>query len=90
MSHRPTAPATTVETTGVRRWQPSSGFPANTDHTIEHVIASNRNAWVQLARAAATLHGHPMKEGDGAAPDDEDTVQIIAQADCEVLLFDLN
>jgi redox-sensitive bicupin YhaK (pirin superfamily) len=54
------------------------------------VIASNRNAWVQLARAAATLHGHPMKEGDGAAPDDEDTVQIIAQADCEVLLFDLN
>ena len=62
----------------------------NTDNSIEHVIASNRNAWVQLARGAATLNGHPMKEADGAALDDEDTVQITAQADSEVLLFDLN
>ena len=54
------------------------------------MIASNRNAWVQLARGAATLNGHPMKEGDGAALDGEDTVQITAQADSEVLLFDLN
>jgi redox-sensitive bicupin YhaK (pirin superfamily) len=62
----------------------------NTDHTIEHVIAPNRSAWVQLARGAATLNGHEMKEGDGAGLDDEGTVQITAQADCEVLLFDLN
>ena len=62
----------------------------NTDHTIEHVIAPNRSAWVQLARGAATLNGHEMKEGDGAALDDEDTVHITALADCELLLFDLN
>jgi quercetin 2,3-dioxygenase len=62
----------------------------NTDHTIEHVIAPNRGAWVQLARGAAMLNGHEMKEGDGAALDDEDTVQITAQVDSEVLLFDLN
>jgi quercetin 2,3-dioxygenase len=61
----------------------------NTDHTIEHVIAPNRGAWVQLARGAAMLNGHEMKEGDGAALDDEDTVQITAQVDSEVLLFDL-
>ena len=53
-------------------------------------IAPNRSAWVQLARGAATLNGHEMKEGDGAALDDEDTVQITGLADCEVLLFDLN
>ena len=53
-------------------------------------IAPNRSAWVQLARGAATLNGHEMKEGDGAGLDDEGTVEITAQADCEVLLFDLN
>jgi redox-sensitive bicupin YhaK (pirin superfamily) len=53
------------------------------------VIAPNRGAWVQLARGAAMLNGHEMKEGDGAALDDEDTVQITAQVDSEVLLFDL-
>jgi len=62
----------------------------NTDDIIEHVIAPNRGAWVQLARGAATLNGHAMKEGDGGALDDEDTVQVTAQADCEVLLFDLD
>jgi quercetin 2,3-dioxygenase len=62
----------------------------NTDHTIDHVIAPNRGAWVQLARGAATLNGHEMKVGDGAALEDEDTVQITAQVDSEVLLLDLN
>ena len=62
----------------------------NTGHTIEHVIAPNRRAWMQLARGAATLNGHEMKEGDGAALDDEDTVQVTAQADCELLLLDLD
>ena len=33
------------------------------------------------ARGAATLNGHEMKEGDGAAPDDEDSIQVTAQAD---------
>ena len=41
-------------------------------------------------RGAATLNGHEMKEGDGAALDDEDTVQVTAQADCELLLVDLD
>jgi redox-sensitive bicupin YhaK (pirin superfamily) len=62
----------------------------NTDDIIEHVIAPNRSAWAQLARGAATLNGHAMKEGNGGALDDEDTVQVAAKADCEVLLFDLD
>ena len=32
----------------------------------------------------------PKKEGDGAALDDEDTVQVTAQVDCELLLLDLD
>jgi redox-sensitive bicupin YhaK (pirin superfamily) len=54
------------------------------------VIAPNRRAWLQLARGAATLNGHTMKEGDGASLDDEEIAQVAAQSDCEMLLFDLN
>ena len=36
----------------------------NTDHTIEHVIAPNRSAWVQLARGAAKDGGGRRWEGD--------------------------
>src|SRR5262249_20333807 len=61
----------------------------NSGQTIEHVIAPNRSAWLQLARGAATLNGHAMKEGDGAALADEDIVRVASEADCEVLLFDL-
>jgi hypothetical protein len=39
---------------------------------------------------AATLNNHAIKGGDGASLDDEDTVQVAAESDCEVLLFDLN
>jgi redox-sensitive bicupin YhaK (pirin superfamily) len=53
------------------------------------VVARHRSAWVQLARGAATLNGHAMKEGDGAALDEEGIVRVAAEADCELLLFDL-
>jgi redox-sensitive bicupin YhaK (pirin superfamily) len=60
-----------------------------TGHMVEHAIGSNRSAWVQLARGAATLNGHAMKEGDGAALNNEDIAHVEAKADCEVLLLDL-
>jgi Quercetinase C-terminal cupin domain len=34
-------------------------------HIVEHAIGPNRDAWAQVARGAATLNGHDMKEGDG-------------------------
>jgi quercetin 2,3-dioxygenase len=61
----------------------------NSSHTVEHPVEPNRSAWLQLARGAATLNGHAMKEGDGAALDDEGIVRLAADTDCEVLLFDL-
>jgi quercetin 2,3-dioxygenase len=60
-----------------------------TGHIVEQAIGPIRSAWVQLTRGAATLNGHAMKEGDGAAMNDEDIVYVEAKADCEVLLLDL-
>ena len=45
--------------------------------------------WLQLARGAVALNGHAMKEDDGAALADEDVVRVEADAESEVLLFDL-
>jgi quercetin 2,3-dioxygenase len=56
---------------------------------IDHALAPGRGAWLQLARGAVEVNGHPMKEGDGAALTDEETLRIEAQADAEILLFDL-
>jgi quercetin 2,3-dioxygenase len=57
--------------------------------SVEHGIAPGRGAWLQLARGEATLNGHVIKEGDGAAIEDEPVVRLAAASDCEVLLFDL-
>jgi quercetin 2,3-dioxygenase len=61
----------------------------NEAHTVEYVIAPNRSGWLQLARGAVTLNGNPMKEGDGAALHDEGIIRVAAEADSELLLFDL-
>ncbi|MGE3781731.1 MAG: pirin family protein, partial [Alphaproteobacteria bacterium] len=61
----------------------------NEGHTVENVIAPGRSAWLQLARGSATLNGNPMKESDGAALTDEAMVRVAAEADSEMLLFDL-
>jgi redox-sensitive bicupin YhaK (pirin superfamily) len=61
----------------------------NEPHAVENVIAPNRNGWLQLARGAVTLNGNPMRDGDGAAMHDEGSIRIAAEADSELLLFDL-
>ena len=61
----------------------------NEPHTVEYVIAPNRSGWLQLARGAVTLNGRPMKEGDGAALHEEGLIRVAAEADSELLLFDL-
>ncbi|MBL8645379.1 MAG: pirin family protein [Rhodospirillaceae bacterium] len=52
-------------------------------------LASNRTAWVQVAKGAITLNGQAMNEGDGAAVRKETTLTLTATADAEVLVFDL-
>jgi hypothetical protein len=52
-------------------------------------LAPSRHAWVHVARGSATLNGHPLEAGDGAALTDEPTLHLAARPHAEVLLFDL-
>ena len=60
-----------------------------TGTTVEHPLASGRHAWVQVAKGAVTVNGEALRESDGAAISGERTVKIQADADAELLLFDL-
>jgi redox-sensitive bicupin YhaK (pirin superfamily) len=60
-----------------------------TGASVEHPLAAGRHAWVQVARGALTVNGQALHAGDGAAVSSERAVQLRADADAEVLLFDL-
>lgn len=56
---------------------------------VEHQLAPERHAWVQVARGAAVVNGEELKEGDGAAISAERLLRIGGR-EAELLLFDLN
>jgi len=56
---------------------------------VMHPIERGRGIWVQVARGIIGLDGKEMREGDGAAVEDEPSVTIEADTTAEVLLFDL-
>jgi quercetin 2,3-dioxygenase len=56
---------------------------------VEHTLAPNRRAWLQVARGAVELNGIVLKEGDGAAIKDETKLLIKATVPSDLLLFDL-
>jgi quercetin 2,3-dioxygenase len=56
---------------------------------IVHRLAPPRAAWLQVARGIVTLNGTEMREGDGAAIENETELNVAAETDTEVLLFDL-
>jgi hypothetical protein len=51
--------------------------------------APGRGAWVQVARGVVALDDTEMREGDGAALEDEPAIRIVADGAAEVVLFDL-
>ncbi len=58
--------------------------------SVEHAIAPERYAWIQVARGAVNLNGHELKAGDGAAVSQEKLLTLSGTAEkSEVLLFDL-
>jgi len=58
--------------------------------TVQHALARDRYAWVQVARGRVTVNGQELKAGDGAALAQEPGVTITGQSPkSEVLLFDL-
>jgi quercetin 2,3-dioxygenase len=60
------------------------------NETVEHDLAANRHAWLQLVKGKIELNGVSLNAGDGAAVSDETRLQIKALEDAEFLLFDLN
>lgn len=56
---------------------------------LTHDLAPGRHAWLQVIRGSLTVNGNPLQAGDGAALSGEPSVSVHADADAEVLLFDL-
>jgi redox-sensitive bicupin YhaK (pirin superfamily) len=56
---------------------------------VQHVLAPGRHAWLQVARGRVTLGDQVLSAGDGAAVSDQSALDIAAEADAEILLFDL-
>jgi len=61
------------------------------DEAVEHELAENRHAWMQIVKGALELNGETLNAGDGAAVSDETLLKIKSLSDeTEFLLFDLN
>lgn len=56
---------------------------------LTHVTDKTRKLWLHVARGAVTLDGNRLDAGDGAAIHDVGQVAVRADADAEVLLFDM-
>jgi redox-sensitive bicupin YhaK (pirin superfamily) len=52
-------------------------------------LSKGRHAWIHVARGRATVNGLDLGEGDALAMSDETEVGLAAQAEAEVLVFDL-
>lgn len=56
---------------------------------ITYTLEPGRGAWIQIARGSVDLNGKTLKQGDGAAVEDERELKLKANENTEVLLFDL-
>jgi hypothetical protein len=56
---------------------------------VRHTIAGGRMAWLQLISGPISLNGQRLEAGDGAAIEQEQQLEITAQDNSELLLFDL-
>lgn len=58
--------------------------------SVEHGLAAERYAWLQVLRGSVALNGVSLATSDGAAISGETDLQITASEPAEVMLFDLN
>lgn len=56
---------------------------------VSQPLAAGRHAWVQVAGGAVTVNGERLDAGDGAAISDVTMLDVGADRDAEVLVFDL-
>lgn len=57
--------------------------------SVNYEFNQNRFGWLQVARGEVDLNGLTLKQGDGAAIQNEDKIQILAKTNSECILFDL-
>jgi len=57
--------------------------------SVEQPLPVGRHAWLHVAAGQATIAGHALGEGDGAAISAEPSIEISTSAGAELLLFDL-
>lgn len=57
--------------------------------SLTHALAHGRHAWLQVVRGAVALNGNALRAGDGAAVSEEESLEISAGEESEILLFDL-
>jgi quercetin 2,3-dioxygenase len=58
-------------------------------NTPPFALRASRHAWVQVAEGAITLNGQPLRAGDGAAASEEARLDLAADSDTTLVLFDL-
>lgn len=56
---------------------------------LTHQVADGRRGWLQIVTGAANVNGHSLGAGDGAAITDTADLQLSANTDTELLLFDM-
>ncbi len=56
---------------------------------VSHPLAAGRGAWIQVASGEVDVNGTSLSAGDGAAVEGESHLRITANAESELLLFDL-
>jgi redox-sensitive bicupin YhaK (pirin superfamily) len=56
---------------------------------VEHALATDRYAWVQVARGSIEVEGQTLSHGDGAAIRGPGPLRISGVDNAEVLVFDL-
>lgn len=61
----------------------------STGELVRHDFAAARRGWLQLASGAVKVNGVSLAAGDGAAIQGERSIEILADSDAELLLFDL-
>ena len=67
-------------------------YLANVDagHSVRHELDPGRHAWVQVLRGTVVVNGQTLATSDGAAVSDESALEIVADEDAEIMLFDLD
>lgn len=59
-------------------------------HRLEHDLAEDRHAWLQVLRGSVTVNGITLQTADGLAVSQTTRLTIVAADSAEIMLFDLS